>query len=203
MGQTLFVLIDGGSVAFDGGVVVVSGPQGPQGIAGPPTGLRVIGRDGGLLGYSTGTDFYSLRANCFVGSSGASPTTSETSAGVCWTGPNCTGVPYLVGPLGQVRYAGASVEEPLGSISLIGRCFVTGETAALTRVPFRLAMPLQRQSFLSASCSVPYPFGAAGTPAMQCQGTPPNTTSEGFVLVRESWDNVGAFPPDDVANVMP
>ena len=202
MGQTLFVLVDGGSVTFDGGVVVVSGPQGPQGNAGPPGGLRAIGRDGGLLGYSTGTDFYSLRANCFVGSAGASPTTSETSAFVCWTGPNCTGTPHLVDPVGQVRYAGASTLAPLASISLIGRCFVTGETAALTRVPFRLSMPLQRQNFLSASCSVPYPFGAAGSPAMQCQPQPGNS-AEGFILLRESWDNVSAFPPDDVASVMP
>lgn len=151
-GQAQFIFAaDGGTVVLDGGVVVVAGPPGPT----APPGLRVFGPDGGLLGYSTGSDYYSLAGGCFTGIQGFSPVATDptNTAQMCWTGTDCTGTPLMNSPWLRVQVGSGP---PFNFANALGRCFLasknTGGPMLENRV-FRLATPLRRAPGPLFSCS--------------------------------------------------
>lgn len=182
-GQALFVFAaDGGAAAIDGGVVIVAGPQGPQGAAGPPGGIRVVAADGGVLGYSTGTDYWISSAGCFVGIQGFSPVVGNLRAPVCFASVDCTGTPHAVNTEVQ-QITGPPLFGP-------GRCFLggrrTGFTAYETRY-FRYANPVAMVPVAIQTCLV------LGPSSYQCIANP---ATEGFPLVDvPAEDIVPAFYP--------
>lgn len=144
-GQALFVFAaDGGSAAIDGGVVIVAGPQGTQGIAGPPGGIRILGLDGGLLGYSTGVDFYSVTAGCFTGIPTLTPIAGTIRASTCFTSLDCTGQPFA----NHTTQSGVFVA---------GRCFGGGKrlgpTSFATHI-YRFAQPIMSLAVGIQTCLV-------------------------------------------------
>lgn len=195
-GQTLFVFAaDGGSTAIDGGVVVVAGPQGVQGIAGPPGGIRVLALDGGLLGYSTGTDFYSVRAGCFTGIDALSPSPASSFGNLCFPQAGCAGTPHMVS-LTMTASFGSNLNVPW--ISPVGRCF-TGAISLNGGVSFndrtyRLAFPLQRVVFNGQSCAIR--SGGAWT----CQAI---SSPDGFRVVDVTGLPPTSFPPEEDVTVEP
>lgn len=155
-GQALFVFAaDGGSAAIDAGVVVVAGPQGAQGVAGPPGGIRVIATDGGLLGYLTGADYFSIEHQCFVGIEGLSPLVGRATMQTCYTTNDCTGVPYASATTIQIQSPG---NVPYG-INGVGRCFNVARRESPTTVvslrPVRFSMPLTPLPVTVLSCATP------------------------------------------------
>lgn len=108
---------DGGSLEVDGGLVIVSGPQGlagvngavgatgatgaqgqmgPQGAAGPPGGVRILHPDGGLVGLMTSpTVFWHAAYECFIPPrSGALVVAVDF---IEFDGPDCTGNAFYSG----------------------------------------------------------------------------------------------------------
>lgn len=196
-GQALFVFAaDGGSAAIDGGVVVVAGPRGIQGFAGPPGGIRVVSADGGLLGYFTGTDFYSLRSNCFTGVDGLSPRPLDSFVRLCWTNFGCSGVPYMTGLSMTASFGGPSVS----SISPVGRCFVGASSpnggVSFEARTYRLVNPLSRVPVVLNSCAV----RSGGS--WVCTSLAGNPATEGFAVTEEPIVNT-SFPNEEGVTVEP
>ncbi|MCA3011030.1 MAG: hypothetical protein INH41_01380 [Myxococcaceae bacterium] len=189
-GQALFILTaDGGGAVVDGGVVVVAGPRGLSGQAGPPGGIRVIAPDGGLLGYHTGSDYYSVRAGCFVGLNGFSPiAVGPTAVGrICWTGPSCTGTPLMPSAFLRVSFGAASSYQ--GGYSALGRCFLGYRRATgsmFEGVLFRLANPLRRGVATLLSCSESDP-NQSSSPGPVCSPLSVPLT-EGLELEEVPWE---------------
>lgn len=146
-GQALFVFAaDSGSAAIDGGVVVVAGPQGLPGFAGPPGGIRLIGADGGLLGYHMGRDFYSVVNQCFTGLSDLPALPSYSSAvAISFATTDCSGQAYAASTfvVGQsLAFWGP------------GRCFSGGRrtsASSFESVVYRFQQPVARESVVLRS----------------------------------------------------
>ncbi|MCA3011462.1 MAG: collagen-like protein [Myxococcaceae bacterium] len=195
-GQALFIFAaDGGTAVVDGGVVVVAGPQGEVGMTG---GLRVMGPDGGLLGYATGTDFYSTAARCFTGVPGYSPQAVTSFARLCWTGVACTGTPMLPFMSLTVRDSAIGVN---WSASAYGRCFYGGTRNSLGVMEarfYRLAQPVRRVPTNFLSCGTP----VTGFPQWSCDAV---SFSLGAYAVEE-LPSTGLvpteFPPVDDGTIL-
>lgn len=190
-GQALFVFAsDGGSAAIDGGVVIVAGPQGTQGIAGPPGGIRVIGSDGGLFGYSTGTDYYSTEHSCFIGLTGLSPRVSDSTMTVCYQSSDCTGVPYAPSTNINVQYPHLSGQgQPPIAVNGVGRCFSAAQREAtgipLALRPVRFSMPITPITITVGSCA---------NSVLTCSAA--TVSGPLFRLEEVSWVvNGGGYPP--------
>jgi hypothetical protein len=186
-GQALFIFAaDGGSAAVDGGVVLVAGPQGVQGAAGPAGGIRVVASDGGLLGYSTGSDYWLTAAGCFVGIRGLTPVASQLRANICFTSLDCTGQPYAVNT-DLLPNGAAPPALPPGP----GRCFLGGKRTGLTAFEaryFRFANPVVSLPVAIQTCIT----GLFGS--LQCA---PNPASEGLPLVEVPFEAIvpAEYPP--------
>lgn len=186
-GQALFILVaDGGSLAVDAGVVVVAGPLGAPGVPGPPGGIRVVAPDGGLLGYSTGSDYWVTAAGCFVGIRGLTPVASQLRTNICFTSLDCTGQPYAVNT--ELLPNGAAPPAlPPGP----GRCFLGGKRTGLTSFEaryFRFANPVVSVPVGIQTCIT----GSFGS--LQCA---PNPVSEGLPLVEVPFEAIVPveYPP--------
>lgn len=183
-GQALFVFAaDGGSAAIDGGVVIVAGPQGTQGVAGPPGGIRLVATDGGLVGYSTGTDYWISAAGCFVGIQGLSPVIGSLRAPVCFASLDCTGQPYAVNTEVQ-QVSGQTLFGP-------GRCFLGGRRTAPTAYEaryFRYENPIGLVAVEIQTCIV----GPVGS--FQCVANP---ATDAYLLTEVPFEAVvpAVYPP--------
>lgn len=159
---------DGSTVTIDGGVVIISGQpgqQGPVGASGPagpigstgpagatgptgPTGaigpigpgagVLVVGADGGVQGVLAGKVFYDTQAHC-----GIDVNVGEPRVQLCWTNPDCTGTPYVLG----LSYVDGTLISP----SLVGLCFFGNGNQSLGGY-FRLSEPIQRVPTQLWSC---------------------------------------------------
>lgn len=160
------------------GPLGANGPTGPIGPAGPSSGVLVIAGDGGVEGTLAGTMFFSSAARCGIDTTGFAP-----SVQLCWTNPDCTGVPYVQG----LSYPAQGIGLSGGSI--VGRCFA-GNGSQLGGGTFRLTEPVVRVTVQlwgcyrhnQAICDLQSPAATGGYALDRLAASPTFPPDDGFSL---------------------
>lgn len=148
-GQVLVVgVADGGTLSFDGGLLVVAGPAGPvgpigsqglpgtpglTGATGPSGGIRIMNLDGGFAGLLFGPAWYwNAGYECFTPRTGALVTVDYVE----FDGPGCTGNAF---------FSGGAQSTMNGAPDLFMGCFYLPNLVSSGRGKLgRLALPLVR-----------------------------------------------------------